>query len=98
MNVWWLVALNLSVLILVGSVIRSAANRRRARDLSPAKPDAPEHREARQRSSAPAAPGAAAPAPPPLAAPRVVAPNWNAIGAITGVLGLIVSVIGLFKG
>jgi hypothetical protein len=29
---------------------------------------------------------------------RAAVPNWNAVGAITGVLGLVVSIIGLFRG
>jgi hypothetical protein len=103
----WSIVLILSVIVLGVSAFGLFARRSRARDAGPADSGARRHRdEAPRQRSAPGAPpdpgaapapmaGGAASAPMPRAA---VAMNWNAIGAITGVLGLVVSVIGLFKG
>lgn len=98
---WWLIVLGISVAVLGISAFGLARRSKGSASSksSGATPDDKEHRDAPPRSTAPGSPPmspapAGAPAPMAKSAPL----NWNAVGALTGVLGLIVSIIGLFKG
>src|SRR5262249_17047223 len=94
MTVWSVVLIG-SLIVLGVSAFGMFARRARAGKASPVERDGmPASLPAPGAPRSPM-PSRAAPAPMPRAA---AAPNWNAIGAVTGVLGLIVSVIGLFKG
>jgi len=99
MKPWAVILLILSLIVIVVSVFGSRKRRSKAPSVEPADPSGRAHRDAAPRSTVPGAPPAPAPAgaaPAPMA--RAAVPNWNAVGAITGVLGLVVSIIGLFGG